>query len=110
MLECVLAFPLILTLMLGCMQIAHIWVAREVTVYAAYCAARATLVCQQGEYQGAAGRGAGLRLGDYRPGGRGTREVDSRLGRDPGLGRRAAQGAGDGRTDGTVECQGDGEV
>ena len=58
MLECVLAFPLILTLMLGCMQIAHIWVAREVTVYAAYCAARATLVCKDSEYKDAAQQAA----------------------------------------------------
>lgn len=53
MLEFVMAFPLILLLMLGCMQITHIWIARQVTVYAAYCAARAALVVPQDEYPAA---------------------------------------------------------
>ena len=43
MLEFVLAFPLILTLMLACMQFAHMWMAKQVVHYAAYCAARAAL-------------------------------------------------------------------
>lgn len=51
MLEFVLAFPLILTLMLACMQFAHMWMAKQVVHYAAFCAARAALVCQTGEYQ-----------------------------------------------------------
>ncbi len=51
MLELVLAFPLILTLMLGCMQFAHIWLGKEVVHYAAYCAARAALVCEESEWQ-----------------------------------------------------------
>jgi len=52
MLEFVLAFPVILTLMLACMQFAHIWMAKQVVHYAAYCAARAALVCEKGEYHG----------------------------------------------------------
>ena len=53
MLEFVIAFPVILVLMLACIQFAHLWVARQVVHYAAYCAARAALVCRQDEYQGA---------------------------------------------------------
>jgi len=51
MLEFVLAFPVILTLILACMQFSHMWMARQVVQYAAFCAARATLVCERGEYQ-----------------------------------------------------------
>ncbi len=51
MLEFVLAFPLILTLMLACMQFAHMWLAKQVVHYAAFCSARAALVCNKGEYQ-----------------------------------------------------------
>jgi Flp pilus assembly protein TadG len=58
MLEFVLAFPLILTLIMGCMQFAHIWMGRQVVHYAAFCAARATLVCEKGEYQNAAKQAA----------------------------------------------------
>jgi hypothetical protein len=50
MLEFVLAFPLVLLLILGSIQIAHIWVARMVVHYAAYSAARAALVCHTSEY------------------------------------------------------------
>ena len=49
MLEFALAFPVILVLMLGCVQFAHLWVARVVVHYAAYCAARAALVTVCGE-------------------------------------------------------------
>lgn len=50
MLEFALAFPVVLVLMLGCVQFAHIWVARVVVHYAAYCAARSALVtvCDEG--------------------------------------------------------------
>ena len=58
MLEFVIAFPLILTLMLACMQFAHMWMAKLVVHYAAYCAARAALVCASGEYQAAAKQAA----------------------------------------------------
>mgnify|MGYP000934645556 CR=1 FL=1 len=46
MLEFVLAFPVILTLILACMQFAHMWMARQVVQYAAFCDARAALVCE----------------------------------------------------------------
>ena len=58
MLEFVLAFPLVLTLILACMQLAHLWLAKEVVHYAAFCAARASLVCETSEYQGAGQRAA----------------------------------------------------
>ncbi|MBP8800840.1 MAG: pilus assembly protein [Kiritimatiellae bacterium] len=58
MLEFVLAFPLILTLMLGCMQFAHIWMAKQVVHYSAFCAARAALVCHDGERKAAAQQAA----------------------------------------------------
>lgn len=57
MLEFVLAFPIILSLILGCMQIAHLWMARQVVVYSAYCAARSAMSCHEDEYD-AAGRQA----------------------------------------------------
>ena len=53
MLEFVLAFPVILTLLLACMQFAHMWMAKQVVHYAAFCAARAALVCEQDGYQNA---------------------------------------------------------
>jgi Flp pilus assembly protein TadG len=58
MLEFVLAFPVILTLMLACMQFSHIWMAKQVVHYAAFCAARATLVCEKQERQKAAKQAA----------------------------------------------------
>lgn len=42
--EFALAFPVLLVLILGCVQFAHLWAARLVVHYAAYCAARAALV------------------------------------------------------------------
>lgn len=49
-LEFVLAFPLILTLIMACMQFAHIWMGKQVVHYAAFCAARAALVCEKREW------------------------------------------------------------
>ena len=58
MLEFVLAFPVVLTLMLACMQFAHLWMAKQVVYYAAFAAARSTLVCQESEYPQAAQQAA----------------------------------------------------
>jgi len=58
MLEFVLAFPLVLALMLGCMQFAHIWMAKQVVHYSAFCAARATLISHRHEWQKAAQQAA----------------------------------------------------
>ncbi len=57
-LEFLLGFPLVLVLFLACMQLSHIWVARHVVQYAAYCAARATLTTHRSEYQPAAQQAA----------------------------------------------------
>lgn len=43
LLECVLVLPLLLLLICAVLQFAQIWTARQVVVYAAYCATRATL-------------------------------------------------------------------
>ena len=58
MLEFVLSFPIVLSLLLACIQFSHIWLARQVVHYSAYCAARATLVSHKGEYQPVAERAA----------------------------------------------------
>jgi len=58
LLEFVLAFPIILILCLSVIQVAQLWVTRHVIHYAAYCAARATLVCRPDEYESAAERAA----------------------------------------------------
>jgi hypothetical protein len=44
LLEFTMAFPIVLMLILACVQFAHIWLAKLMTHYAAYCAARAALV------------------------------------------------------------------
>ncbi len=61
MLEFLLAFPLVLTLVLAVVQFSHLWIARQVVHYAAYCAARSMLVVQEGEYL-AAGQQAAIEV------------------------------------------------
>ncbi len=58
MLEFVISFPLVLTLILGAAQFGHIWLARQAVSYAAYAAARTALVCEKGEYQEACQKAA----------------------------------------------------
>ena len=82
MLEFVLAFPLILTLMLACMQFAHMWMAKQVVHYAAFCAARAALVCEKGEYE-KAGQQAAEQVCAWIVHGRTDGEQDKRI---PGWG------------------------
>jgi len=53
MLEFVIAFPLVLTLVFACIQFSQIWIARMVVHYGAFCAARSALVCTTDEYNGA---------------------------------------------------------
>ncbi len=50
LMEFVIAFPVVLVMILGCVQIAHIWAARLVVNYAAFCAARSALTCHKSEY------------------------------------------------------------
>jgi len=49
MVETVLAMPVLLVLITAAIQISHIWMARHIVHYAAFCAARAALVCEAGE-------------------------------------------------------------
>ena len=47
MLEFLLVMPLLFVMIMAVLQLAHIWTARQVVKYAAYCAARATLTSNQ---------------------------------------------------------------
>lgn len=47
LLEFLLSMPLLFVMIMTVLQFAHIWMARQVVKYAAYCAARSTLVCNQ---------------------------------------------------------------
>lgn len=51
--EAAVCLPVLLTLILGCMQIAHIWFARQIVQYAAYSAARALLVTPNDRHEAA---------------------------------------------------------
>lgn len=78
MIEFVVAFPMVLILMLGVVQVSHLWMARLTCHYAAYCAARSALVSSTlADAQPAAQRAAehilawiavGERLGETLPG------------------------------------------
>lgn len=50
LMEAVVCLPVLLVLILGCMQIAHIWFARQIVQYAAYTASRALLVVPNNEH------------------------------------------------------------
>lgn len=50
LLESVLVLPLLFLLIMGVLQFAHIWTARHVVAYAAYCATRATLSVHPAEW------------------------------------------------------------
>lgn len=60
LMEFVLVAPLILLLVSFVLQFAHIWTARQMTAYAAYCATRAALVVPPGEQEAAAKKAAEL--------------------------------------------------
>lgn len=47
LLEFLLSMPLLFVMIMTVLQFAHIWMARQVVKYAAYCAARSTLTCNQ---------------------------------------------------------------
>lgn len=51
LMECVLVFPLMLLLISMVLQFAHIWTARQITAYAAYCATRAIMAVPPGDEQ-----------------------------------------------------------
>lgn len=54
LMEFIIVCPLMLILISAILQFAHIWIAREITAYAAFCAARAVLTAQAGEQNNAA--------------------------------------------------------
>jgi hypothetical protein len=54
LMEFIMAFPIVLTLMLAVVQFAHICIARQVVHYAAYSAARAAMVTTEAEAPAAA--------------------------------------------------------
>ena len=60
LMEFVLVAPLVLILVSMILQVANIWTARQVTAYAAYCAARATIVVPKEEKKAAAKKAAEL--------------------------------------------------
>ncbi len=99
MLEFVLCFPLILTLILGAAQFGHIWMARQVVSYAAYAAARAALVAEEGEYE-EAGRQAAEQVCAWISVGQAAGEAERPI---PGWGEIPGSGAADRKTQVTVE-------
>ena len=60
LMEFVLVAPLILLLVSFVLQFAHIWTARQITAYAAYCATRAAMVVPPNEQRAAAQKAAEL--------------------------------------------------
>lgn len=99
--EFVLAFPLVLTLLLGCMQIAHLWLARQVVQYAAFCAARAALVSRmESEEYKEAGRQAAEQACAWIVVGQAAGEPEKRI---PGWGTIPGTGAIGRKTKVTVE-------
>lgn len=60
LMEFVLVAPLVVLLVSMILQFAHIWTARQVVAYAAYCATRATIVVPKAEKQDAAQKAAEL--------------------------------------------------
>jgi Flp pilus assembly protein TadG len=98
MLEFILAFPLILTLLTACMQFAHLWMGKQVIHYAAFCAARAALVCEPSEYP-AAGRQAAEQICAWVVNGKMAGEADKRI---PGWGEIPGSGGVKRKTQVTV--------
>ena len=60
--ETVIVMPLLMLLIFGIIQFALIWTAKQMTAYAAFCAARAILVVPPGEQQNAARNAAMVAL------------------------------------------------
>lgn len=62
LMETVLAMPVLLLLIFGIVQFAHIWTARQMTAYAAFCATRAVMVVPPDERKSAAQNAAEVAL------------------------------------------------
>lgn len=55
MLEAVLVLPLLIFIVFGLIQATFVWTAHQMTLYAAYCGARAALVYHPDDYSGSGG-------------------------------------------------------
>ena len=62
LMETVLVLPLLFLLIFVIIQFAHIWIAKQMTAYAAYCATRAIMVVPPSEQQNAAENAAKVAL------------------------------------------------
>ena len=62
LMETVIAMPILLLLIFGVIQFAHIWTARQMTAYAAYCATRAVMIVPPDEQKSAAQNAAEVAL------------------------------------------------
>ena len=62
LMETVIAMPVLLLLIFGVIQFAHIWTARQMTAYAAYCATRAVMIVPPEEQKTAAQNAAEVAL------------------------------------------------
>ena len=62
LMETVLVMPVLLLLIFGILQFAHIWMARQMVAYAAFCAARAAMVVPPNEQSRAAQNAAEIAL------------------------------------------------
>lgn len=58
LLEFVLVAPVLFTVIFFCLQIAHVWMARQVVQYASFAAARSMLTAEESEYRAVAQRSA----------------------------------------------------
>lgn len=99
MLEFLLAFPLVLTLIFAVVQFSHLWVARQIVHYAAYCAARSMLVVHADEYE-QAGKQAAIQVCKWIAIGKRSDETDSAI---PGYGTVPGSGGVGRKT--RVECE-----
>ena len=106
MLEFIIAFPLILTLIMACMQFAHIWMGKQVVHYAAFCAARAALVCERSEWQ-KAGQQAAEQVCAWVVNGMTEGETDKKI---PGWGEIPGSGGVGRKTRVTVDLVGEWNV
>ena len=58
LMEFVMVMPILFILIMLVLQFAHIWLAKQMVSYAAFCAARATMACSQSECERAAKKAA----------------------------------------------------
>lgn len=98
-LEFVMAFPVVLTLIMGAAQFGHIWMARQVVSYAAYAAGRTALICHDSERDQAC-RQAAEEVCAWVSIGQASGEAEKKI---PGWGKIPGSGAVKRKTDITIE-------